>query len=284
MSRFHEGELVLSERDKAEGTSRTTRTTERKFYGTMPSVLPKTLPVGTRWKGHFDTYTIAVAATLNSRTGAYECTDNGCARGGGECRDQPVYAMHFLWDEIPIEPSASPPEKWEPKRGDFVEGLTAKESEHGENVEVRGWLLGDRDASTVFVSFQQEPLIISAAVKRDSLRPISPPPAGSADAPSSYGAEAREEPVGGGSSTKDPYAERRLALDTGIIGKNHDGLTEAQREQRKEQSNGDAFDRLAADRRRHLDETKKELDRPVSSHPREWPENASDEQELCVTF
>ena len=298
---------------------------ERKFYGSQPSELPRTLPAGTKWKNSQYQGEFTHAAPMNS-CGNYSGHMTFRYKGssvdkGGIGAAEPGWVD---WSTVEIQPAPTSAGEavaagWVPKVGDWVEGVGYRLGRMP-NMALRGEITEiSVGASYAMI---QGPDCRPVSLERSSLKPISPPPAGSA--PVDAGAQraassaaAKAQPVGGGSSTKGscPHCAQHGCLETSrpcvncgtqvtcqnVLRDFADGWLCASRacrevsiyhdmldidRKRKEGvgtvANPDALDRLAASRK--LAQTKQAMDRPaVERHPREWPEGAGDEQELYVS-
>lgn len=285
---------------------------ERKCYGSRPSELPKTLPAGTKWKkakegyGREGVFTHAARRegvfTHAAQLGVGFYVGHGHEFEGGDPVERHVAAERIDWSTVEIQPAPTSAGEavaagWVPREGELCEGLGSGSGlkRTGRFIDYDDWdgkpsarLLADDGVDVRWVL-------------RDSLKPISPPPAGSADAATREDAEAKPssdaprnsaQPVGGGSLKPDPYRKATIAQ---CMHRNADlrsghcpdcGASSMAAREVDRQLNflrwSDEQDKLAASRK--LAQTKEAMDRPaVERHPREWPEGAGDEQELYVS-
>ena len=256
----------------------------------------KRLPAGTRFRFGSTPCEFVEEAVLKDGywVGAHKTTDNGVLQASKQL------SARLLTVEIQPAPASAGEAVaagWVPKVGDWVEGKGVCDGTRitgcvSSLVSNSLWKTPNVKLEHAATAVGQSPFPLH--VRLDSLKPISPPPAGSAEAPTQCpGAEAVTKPVGGGSLKPDPYRKATITqcahdrvsllqehcLDCGATfleikcnGKPRIEFVEWRDEQ----------NRIAASRK--LAQTKRATDRPVlEQHPREWPEGAGDEQELCVS-
>ena len=237
---------------------------ERKCYGSQPSELPKTLPY--------------VEVRGSHPLVRLEEKDRYVCEGGAGCCW--IRACDIPWNNIEIQPAPTSAGEavaagWVPKVGDWVEGVGYRLGRMP-NMALRGEIT----EITVGASYAmiQGPDCRPVSLERSSLKPISPPPAGSADAATREDAGAKPvgdarsgsaQPVGGGSLKPDPYAEHRKLEEAGrppvsAQWAHHDRMRALAYLDHED----DELDRLAATRRAKLAQTKQAMDRPAAErHP-----------------
>lgn len=181
-------------------------------------------------------------------------------------------------EPVEIQPTPSEPSEgakgWEPKVGDWVEGKGV-----GDGSRITGCVSSLATSSfwrTPNVKLEQAatdgvPSKLPLYVRRDSLRPISPPPAGSADSvPQGAANTGSAQPVGGGSSKSDPYAECRQRDIAAAMYAANSGLAESAQIQHSGYL-------LWQSQQRKLEQAK-QADRPATSrHPADWESEDADE-------
>lgn len=248
---------------------------ERKFYGTMPpaSELPATLPIGTLFLWGGDGRRSSAVSQLQiapSRSYYVGQMRHDHAQGMTSHPLAQWPANEIEWAQVEIQPAPTSAGEavaagWEPNVGDWVEGVG-----YGLGRMPGKLLRGEITEISVGALYAmiQGPDCRPVSLERSSLKPISPPPAGSAlNGDAQAGAS---EPVGGGSLKPDRYAEhRRKNQANGVEWHGHPAASS-----RLESG-------IAASRK--LAQTKETMDRPaVERHPSDW--NSEDADELYSTI